>query len=160
MYNSSQKIQTITQAIRRITSWRVFEDRIVFSNGCFDLIHPGHIEYLEQARQLGDRLVLGLNADNSVKKLKGERRPIYGEQARARILAAMEFVDMVVIFEEDTPLSLIEQISPDILVKGGDYVVEEIVGYEWVKKTGGEVMTIPLLKDYSTTSTIEKLRNI
>lgn len=159
MYHSSQKIQTKAKALQRIASWRVFGHRIVFSNGCFDLIHPGHIAYLEAARQLGDRLVLGLNADISVKKLKGENRPVYSEQARAKILAAMEFVDMVVIFEEETPLALIRQVSPDILVKGGDYAVEEIVGYEWVKKTGGEVCTIPLLKDYSTTSTIEKLRD-
>ncbi|MDX2249961.1 MAG: D-glycero-beta-D-manno-heptose 1-phosphate adenylyltransferase [Bacteroidia bacterium] len=160
MYHTRDKIRDLPAALQRISSWRIQGDLIVFSNGCFDLIHPGHIEYLEQARQLGDRLVLGLNADVSVKKLKGEDRPINNERARAIILAALVFVDMVIIFEEDTPQELIQAVSPDILVKGGDYIVEEIVGYEWVKKTGGKILTIPLLEGYSTTSTIKKLRDI
>ncbi|MEZ4826181.1 MAG: D-glycero-beta-D-manno-heptose 1-phosphate adenylyltransferase [Bacteroidia bacterium] len=158
MYHSSQKIIDEVFAHRRILSWRAMGDRIIFTNGCFDLIHPGHIDYLEKAANLGERLVVGLNADVSVKKLKGENRPVMGEAGRARVLAALEFVDMVILFPEETPLRLIEMVSPDVLVKGGDYQVEEIVGYEWVKKNGGEVITIPLLSGYSTTSTIEKLR--
>ncbi|KXK25551.1 MAG: D-heptose-1-phosphate adenylyltransferase [Bacteroidetes bacterium OLB12] len=112
---------------------------MVFTNGCFDLIHLGHVDYLEKARNLGDRLVLGLNSDSSVSRFKGPERPLQDENSRARVLAAMQFVDLVVLFDEDTPLALISELIPDILVKGSDYLTENIVGADVVKKAGGEV---------------------
>src|SRR5690606_8770159 len=132
--------------------------RIVFTNGCFDIVHLGHIDYLEKARALGDKLVLGLNTDASVSALKGAARPVVDETARARLMAAMEFVDAVILFSEPTPLQLIQTISPDILVKGDDYTVENIVGADFVTSNGGEVKTIPLVKGYSTSTIIEKIR--
>lgn len=159
MYSIKEKILSLESALKRVNAWRVKNNRIVFTNGCFDIIHAGHVFYLEKARQMGDRLIVGLNSDTSVRQIKGENRPVNDEDARAAVLAAMEFVDMVVVFAEETPLKLIEAVSPDFLIKGGDYVPEEIVGYDHVKKNGGEIITIPLLKGYSTTSTIERLRD-
>ncbi|MEM7654705.1 MAG: D-glycero-beta-D-manno-heptose 1-phosphate adenylyltransferase [Bacteroidota bacterium] len=143
---------------RRIASWRVLGDQVVFTNGCFDLLHLGHVDYLEKARQFGDRLVVGLNSDTSVRELKGAERPLVPEAARARVLAALEFVDGVVLFSEATPQELIEQLSPEVLVKGADYQLHEIVGHEWVLSHGGRVERIELVEGFSTSSLVEKLR--
>lgn len=130
----------------------------MFTNGCFDIVHLGHIDYLEKARALGDRLVLGLNTDASVSRIKGPLRPVVNEYARSRLMAAMAFIDLVVLFDEPTPKELIEAIRPDILVKGDDYTVATIVGADFVLANGGSVETIPLVKGYSTTSLIERIK--
>ncbi|MBQ9312735.1 MAG: D-glycero-beta-D-manno-heptose 1-phosphate adenylyltransferase [Bacteroidales bacterium] len=132
--------------------------KIVFTNGCFDLLHKGHIDYLSKARELGDVLILGLNTDNSIKRIKGETRPIQDEDSRAFILASLVCVDYVVMFEEDTPYNLINAIKPDVLVKGADYKKEDIVGGDIVEKNGGEVTTIEFLDGYSTTNIIKKIK--
>jgi D-beta-D-heptose 7-phosphate kinase/D-beta-D-heptose 1-phosphate adenosyltransferase len=124
--------------------------RFVFTNGCFDILHRGHIELLRAARSLGDQLAVAINSDSSVRRLKGRRRPIVGEQDRAAVLAALEAVDFVIIFEEDTPQQVIAALRPDVLVKGADYATEEIVGGSEVRTSGGEVVRIPLLDGYST----------
>lgn len=133
---------------------------VVFTNGCFDLLHPGHVDYLYRARALGAFLVVGLNSDASVRRLKGPTRPINSEQSRALVLAALGCVDSVVLFEEDTPLELIKQVKPEILVKGGDWPVEQIVGREFVEAHGGSVLSIALLPGYSTTNIIKKILRI
>lgn len=157
---TENKIVSLGEAIERVKAWKSKGEKIVFTNGCFDIVHLGHIDYLEKARNLGNRLVLGLNTDASVKRLKGESRPVVNEYARARMMSAFEFVDAVVLFDEPTPLTLIEEVKPDILVKGDDYTVETIVGADFVIGKGGEVKTIPLVKGYSTTSLIEKIKQI
>ncbi len=134
------------------------QQHVVFTNGCFDILHRGHVSYLAKARQLGDLLVVGLNSDASVRRLKGPERPVNDEQARAHILAALEMVDYVVLFEEDTPYNLILKVKPDILVKGGDYVIDNIVGADFVRERGGQVLTIPFVDGFSTTSIIEQLK--
>ena len=139
-----------------VAAWRAEGRRVVFTNGCFDLLHLGHVDYLERARHLGDALVVGLNTDASVGGLK-PGRPIQDETARARILAALAFVDAVVLFGEPTPLALIELVQPDILVKGDDYAIDGIVGHELVLNRGGEVRTVPLVPGYSTSRIIEKI---
>ena len=154
------KIFTWEQLQRQIAIWRFKEKKIVFSNGCFDILHLGHIEYLAQARDLGHILIVGLNSDESVHRLKGQHRPVNKEFARELTLAALSFVDAVVVFTEDTPLKLIEMVQPDILVKGKDYDEKEIVGADVVKARGGEVITIELVKGYSTTHTIEKTHKV
>lgn len=131
--------------------------KIVFTNGCFDVLHYGHVVYLAQARQLGDLLVVGLNSDDSVRRLKGPTRPVNPLPARACTLAALEMVDFVVPFEEDTPYRLITQIIPDVLVKGGDYAIDQIVGADFVREHGGTVHIIPLEDGFSTTSTLNKI---
>jgi len=131
--------------------------KLVFTNGCFDIIHPGHVDYLERARSMGDCLVVGLNSDASVRRLKGALRPVNDQMARARVLAALACVDFVMIFEEDTPLELIRAVCPDVLVKGGDWSVDRIVGREVVEEKGGTVCSIPLLEGYSTTGTINRI---
>ena len=132
--------------------------RLVFTNGCFDILHAGHVSYLISARNLGDALMVGLNSDRSVSGLKGPYRPVTPEQDRARILAALEVVDVVCLFDEETPARLIRQVMPDVLVKGGDYLPEKIVGYEEVTTNGGRVEVIPLLEGYSTTGLIQKIK--
>jgi D-beta-D-heptose 7-phosphate kinase/D-beta-D-heptose 1-phosphate adenosyltransferase len=132
--------------------------RVVFTNGCFDLLHPGHVAYLQAARALGDALVLGLNSDASVKRLeKGTERPILTEEERAAILLGLRSVDYVIVFDEDTPLELIEKIVPDILVKGGDWPLDQIVGRDVVEAAGGEARTIPFVEGKSTTSIVERI---
>lgn len=131
---------------------------MVFTNGVFDLLHPGHIDVMRAARDQGDVLVVGLNSDSSVKRLKGEARPVRNERERAYVLAALECVDAVVLFEEDTPLELIRELRPDVLVKGGDYSVDTVVGAADVTARGGEVVIVPLTPGHSTTSTIQRLR--
>lgn len=142
----------------QIQIWQKQGLKIVFTNGCFDILHLGHIDYLEKARNLGDKMVVGVNTDLSVRKLKGETRPVNPEYARARLLAALEFVDGVVLFGEATPLELIKTLKPNILVKGNDYSVDQIVGAKEVIENGGEVRTIELVAGYSTTNLIEKMR--
>jgi rfaE bifunctional protein nucleotidyltransferase chain/domain len=135
---------------QRIAMWRFQNKKVVFTNGCFDILHRGHIEYLSKARDLGDVLVVGLNTDSSVKRIKGENRPVQDEASRAQILASLRFVEAVILFDEDTPFELISMIKPDVLVKGGDYTEETIVGADIVKANGGQVVTIPLTAGYST----------
>ncbi len=147
--NSAAFIHTVREAGK---------NRIVFTNGCFDILHRGHVELLEQARALGDFLLLGLNSDASVRRLKGEERPLVNEHDRAYILSRLEAVDAVCLFDEDTPLELIRNIKPDILVKGGDYTIETIVGHEIVQAYGGQVMTIPLISGRSTTNILNKIK--
>ena len=139
-------------------SLREQNKKIVFTNGCFDILHRGHIEYLTKAKEFGDVLIVGLNSDTSVKRLKGKDRPINSESDRARILDALKPVDYVVIFEEDTPLRLIQMVKPDVLVKGGDYKFEEIVGSEFVMSYGGKVEIIPFVEGKSTTKIIQKIK--
>ncbi|MEL1227950.1 MAG: D-glycero-beta-D-manno-heptose 1-phosphate adenylyltransferase [Candidatus Neomarinimicrobiota bacterium] len=132
--------------------------KIVFTNGCFDLLHVGHIRYLAQAKKLGDFLIIGLNSDSSVKELKGEDRPINSFEDRASLLSAIESVDLVIMFEEQTPENLIKDIVPDILVKGGDYNIEDIVGYQTVMQNGGQVKTLSFYEGYSSTNYINKIK--
>jgi len=148
-----------TTIINQLNIWRSENKKIVFTNGCFDILHKGHIEYLSKSKDFGDILIVGLNSDNSVKRLKGEERPINHQNSRSFILSALLFVDAVIYFDEDTPLNLIEIINPDVLVKGGDYKKEDIVGYDFIIERGGIVKTIDLVKGYSTTNIIKKSRN-
>ncbi len=131
--------------------------KVVFTNGCFDIIHAGHVDYLEKAKSLGDILVVGMNSDDSIRRIKGEKRPIVPQELRARVLSSLKPVDYVVIFEEDTPLRLIEAIRPDVLVKGGDWELEKVVGREFVESYGGEVRTIPFEYEVSTSKIIERI---
>jgi len=142
----------------RLEEWRHQDLRIGFTNGCFDILHPGHVKVLTAARGACDRLIVGLNSDASVKRLKGEARPVQNERARAEVLAALEAVDLVVIFEDDTPLKLIEQIKPSALVKGGDYTREQVVGHEIVEAHGGQVILVEVLAGFSTTSLVDRAR--
>lgn len=132
------------------------QNTMVFTNGCFDILHRGHVYYLSRAREMGDILVLGLNSDSSVTRLKGKGRPVNDQAARAEVLGALAMVDYIILFEEDTPLELIRALKPDILVKGGDYKVEEIVGYNEVKAGGGRVCTIPIVEGYSSSSILNR----
>lgn len=142
-----------------VTECRAKGSKIVFSNGCFDILHRGHVEYLAKAADFGDEMLIGLNTDASVKRLKGPSRPINDEYARAIVLAGLEFISAVVLFDEDTPYNLIKVVQPDVLVKGSDYKPEDIVGYDIVTAKGGRVETIDFVDGYSTTRTIEKSRN-
>jgi len=160
MLHTKDKIQNKEAAKQTITRWKDSGSEVVFTNGCFDIVHVGHVDYLEKARNLGDYLVLGLNSDDSVSRLKGKERPIVPEDARARLLAALSFVDLVVFFEEDTPKQLIAELMPDILVKGKDYEVNQIVGAKEVIENGGKVETIDLVEGFSTTNIIEKIKRI
>ncbi|MGC9374775.1 MAG: D-glycero-beta-D-manno-heptose 1-phosphate adenylyltransferase [Bacteroidales bacterium] len=152
------KIIDIDQLDSRLAYWKFKNQKIVFTNGCFDILHRGHIEYLAQAANFGDILIIGLNTDDSVKRLKGDARPVQDQYARALLLASLHFVNAVIYFDEDTPYKLIQRVQPDILIKGSDYHVEDIVGYDIVQKKGGQVKTIDFIPGYSTTSIIEKLK--
>jgi rfaE bifunctional protein nucleotidyltransferase chain/domain len=154
---SKDKIVSAAALEPQLAQWRAEGKRVVFTNGCFDLLHLGHVDYLEKARNLGDVMVLGLNTDASVSRLK-PGRPLQDEVSRARILAALWFVDAVVLFDEPTPLELITLVRPDILVKGDDYAVSGIVGHELVLANGGQVLTVPLVPGYSTTRIVERIR--
>lgn len=154
----SQKIFTAAQIIQKVAQWRVLKNKIAFTNGVFDILHQGHIYSLSEAAKEADYLIAGLNAEASVKKLKGDDRPVNNQESRALILASLVIVDAVVIFEEDTPLELIKSIMPDVLVKGGDYTVEQIAGAKEVIANGGRVVVNPLLDGFSTTSIIEKFQ--
>ena len=153
-----EKVASQDQALKNLKAWREKNKKIVFTNGCFDIIHPGHIDYLSQARDLGDILVLGLNTDQSVRRLnKGSNRPINDERTRAYVLAGLASVDLIVFFDEETPYNLIKLLQPNVLVKGNDYEVEKIIGFDILKENGGEVITIPFLEGYSTSSLIKKI---
>ena len=154
------KILTLSQLCERIAASRKDnpECSVVFTNGCFDLIHQGHVDYLSRARDLGDLLIVGLNSDASVKRLKGDGRPISNETSRARVLASFSFVDYVVVFDEDTPLRLIETIVPDILVKGGDYSRDTVVGADFVEQNGGRLELLSLVQGESTTRLVERMK--
>ena len=153
----NNKIQTIESIQWWISMWRFKGEKIVFTNGCFDILHRGHIEYLAKAADMGRHLIIGLNTDSSVKKLKGNNRPVQDEISRATILSSLLFVDAVILFDEDTPYELIKSIKPDILVKGSDYKPEEIAGYDIVIGNGGTVETVDLVQGYSTTNILQKL---
>ena len=155
MLNTTKKIITCAQALQEVSMWRLLEEKIVLTNGCFDILHLGHISYLEQARNLGKHLIVGLNSDSSVKRLKGESRPIFSEMARARVLAALECVDRVVIFEEDTADNLLKTLQPAIYTKGGDYRPETLPEFQTVQAYGGEVKILPFVEGYSSTKAIE-----
>jgi D-glycero-beta-D-manno-heptose 1-phosphate adenylyltransferase len=156
--NLRKKILNKKQLFDIVRLWKENKDTIVFTNGCFDIIHPGHVTYLAKAAECGTKLIVGVNTDTSVRKLKGSNRPILDQDARALVLSAFSFVDAVVFFDEDTPLQLIEYILPHVLVKGKDYRNEDIVGYDFVISNGGRVETIDLVPGYSTTSIEEKIR--
>ena len=141
-----------------LSYYRFKDKKIVFTNGCFDLLHRGHVEYLLEAASFGDVLILGLNSDSSVKKLKGENRPVQDEESRALILASLHVVDHVILFDEETPIELIKFIMPDVLVKGGDYTTEEIVGSDVVIKNGGAVEVIKFIDGHSTTALVNKIK--
>ena len=143
----------------KLDSWRQKGEKIVFTNGCFDLIHLGHIEVLARSADLGDRLIIGVNTDISIKNIKGENRPIIEEDSRVKQLAALEFVDAVILFNESTPNKIINHIKPDIITKGGDYKAEEVIGYKTVNENNGRVVIIPLTQGFSTTSILNKIKN-
>lgn len=154
------KIYTIGQELDwQLAVWRFHEHKVVFTNGCFDLLHLGHVDYLARAAAEGSLLIIGLNSDSSVKNIKGEGRPIMDQESRAMALAAMGFVDAVVLFDEDTPQRLIENILPDVLVKGNDYEVKDIVGADVVESNGGIVVTMDFVEGYSTSSIVDKIKN-
>ena len=154
------KIKKLEEAKKIIYEIKKKGKKIVFTNGCFDLIHLGHIRYLNEAKKLGDFLIVAINSDSSVKRIKGEKRPIIDERARAEVISALSFVDMVILFSDDTPYKLIKELQPDILVKGGDWKEDQIVGANIVKKRGGKVLTVPYLYGYSTTSIIKKIKDL
>jgi D-beta-D-heptose 7-phosphate kinase / D-beta-D-heptose 1-phosphate adenosyltransferase len=154
--HTEEKILGFDRLLGRVAAWRLSGQKIVFTNGCFDLLHIGHITLLERARQEGDRLIIALNSDASVASLKGTGRPLVGQRERAQILAALAAVDAVVIFDEQTPLPAIEAIRPDVIVKGGDYTEDEIVGASQVRSWGGRIKIVPLVEGFSTTGLIDK----
>lgn len=152
------KIFSLSELLQRVDFWKRLGDSIVFTNGCFDLLHPGHLHLLNGCTELGERVIVGVNSDTSVKRLKGESRPVNSGQTRLQMLAATLFTDAVVLFEEDTPENLIQAIKPDVLVKGGDWPIDKIVGAAFVQSYGGKVKTIPYLEGNSTTGIIERLK--
>ena len=146
--------------VRMANIWRLKSDRIVFTNGVFDILHRGHVEYLEEAAALGDRLIVGINSDSSVQRLgKGPDRPLNDQDSRALVLASLRCVDGIVIFEEDTPLEIIKAVTPDVLVKGGDWKADQIVGADVVKARGGEVRSLKLVEGFSTTELVRRVRH-
>ena len=155
----TDKIFGLEFLIKNLDQWRNENKKIVFTNGCFDLIHLGHIDVLARSSDLGDILIIGVNSDSSIQNLKGENRPIIEENSRVKQLAALEFVDAVVLFDEDTPQKLIEKIKPDVITKGGDYKAENVVGNEVVTQKNGQVVIIPLTQGYSTTSILKKIKD-
>jgi rfaE bifunctional protein nucleotidyltransferase chain/domain len=155
-----KKIKNLPELKKEIETLKAHGKRIVFTNGCFDLLHPGHIRYLYAARQMGDYLVVALNTDRSVKIIKGASRPIQSQDERTELLAALSFVDAVVLFDEDNPLMVIQQLVPNVLVKGGDWTEDKIIGADVVKKAGGVVKSLPFVAGYSTTALIEKIRKM
>ncbi len=157
---TDKRILDLVQVQRAVNIWRMKGDRIVFTNGCFDILHRGHVEYLQEAALLGDRLIIGLNSDDSVRRLgKAADRPFNDQLDRAKVLTALRFVDAVMIFDQDTPLELIKTIGPDVLVKGGDWKPEQIVGADIVKARGGDVRSLKLVDGSSTTNLVEKIRH-
>ncbi len=157
LHSTEAKIVPLEVACERVQAWRARGERIAFTNGCFDLVHPGHVSLLAQAKAAADRLIVGLNSDASVRRLKGASRPVQSEAARAVVLASLAAVDLVVIFAEDTPIPLLEALKPDILVKGGQYALDEVVGADVVQAYGGRVVRAEMVAGYSTTDTIARL---
>lgn len=154
------KLFTSTQTLQQqVQAWQKAGDKVVFTNGCFDLLHRGHVDYLAKAADCGQRLIIGVNTDASVSKLKGPNRPIQDEQSRLQILASLQCVDAVILFDEETPYELIKLLQPNVLVKGSDYTPENIVGYDVVKAKGGEVKTIDFIPGFSTSSIERKIKN-
>jgi rfaE bifunctional protein nucleotidyltransferase chain/domain len=158
LLNIISKIYTLSDLKIQTDKWKEKGDKIVFTNGCFDLVHRGHIEVLANTADLGDRLVIGLNSDISIQELKGEKRPIIDENSRAILIASLQFVDAIVLFSEETPEKLIEAIIPNILAKGGDYKVTEIAGHKLVLENGGEVILVPRINGFSTTNIVDKIK--
>jgi D-beta-D-heptose 7-phosphate kinase/D-beta-D-heptose 1-phosphate adenosyltransferase len=154
----ADKQLSLPELSRRRCGWRNYSHKTVFTNGVFDIIHPGHLTYLAEAAALGQRLIVGVNSDASVKRLKGDSRPIMPLAARMQLLAGLFYVDGVIAFDEDTPIELIKTLKPDVLVKGGDYEVENIVGYKEVTGWGGEVTTLPFIEGHSSTKIIDRLQ--
>ena len=152
------KVIKVSKLAYLVKTLKKKKKKIVFTNGCFDLIHPGHIKLLSSAKKQGEVLILGLNSDSSIRKIKGEKRPILKEKERVEILSAITYIDYIVVFKEETPFKLIKIIKPDVLVKGGDWKEKDIVGADFVKKQGGKVIRIKLKKGYSTTTLIEKIK--
>jgi len=155
----SSKIFSIKELEHQLAVWRFKNKKIIFTNGCFDILHLGHIDYLSKAKDFGDLLIIGLNTDSSVTRIKGNNRPVTNEKSRAMILSSLRFVDAVVLFDEDTPYDLIKKVQPDILIKGSDYKTEDIVGFDIVNAKGGEVNTIDFLDGYSTSLILEKIKS-
>ena len=155
----NSKIFSLDDLKNQVNAWKQAGEEVVFTNGCFDIIHKGHIEVLAQTADLGDRLLIGLNSDSSIQKLKGEDRPIIDEQARDILLSALSFVDAVILFPEETPINLISTLLPDVLAKGGDYEIETIVGHEIIQNNGGKVKLVPFVDGFSSTTIIEKIKN-
>ena len=154
------KILAEKELLQKVNVWRLLSKTIVFSNGCFDILHAGHIASLSEAAQHGDILIVGVNADDSVKKIKGNNRPVNGEDSRSLLLASLAMVDAVFVFAEDTPLEIIKKIQPDVLVKGGDYSIDQVAGAKEVIARGGKVIINPIVDGFSTTSIIQKIKNI
>jgi len=152
------KIKNLSDLKNIISELKRKGKKIVFTNGCFDVLHIGHIRYLKEAKKYGDILVVGLNSDLSVRKLKGKNRPYIEEKERAEILSCLEMVDYIILFDEETPLRIIKELKPDVIVKGGDYTEEEVVGGDFIKKHGGKVVIVPLVKNRSTTLLVEKIK--
>ncbi len=160
------RVMSKDDLLRRVKNWKLKDMTVVFTNGCFDILHAGHVEYLSRASELGDRMIVAVNSDRSVKELKGEGRPVNHEDARAFVVAGLHYVNAVNVFDEDTPEELIRFLEPDVLVKGADYDADEldadspsyIAGSEFVRSRGGKVVTIPLLEGFSTTSIIDKMK--
>ena len=155
----NNKIHNLKDLKSQVVKWKQAGNEVVFTNGCFDIIHKGHIEILARSADLGDKLIVGLNSDQSIQKLKGENRPIIDEKSRAILLAALSFVDAIILFSEETPLKLINTLLPDILVKGGDYEIKTIVGHKIVQENGGKVKLVPFLDGFSSTTIINKIKN-
>ncbi len=154
------KVKTLKLAMTTAIQWHKAGQKLVFTNGCFDILHRGHLAYLSQAASLGDRLIIGLNSDRSVSILKGPGRPIHAQEDRALMLASLYWVDAVVIFDEETPLKLIHSLAPDILVKGGDYAIKDIVGADYVKENGGDVYSLDFIDGYSSTQIIRRIKKL
>lgn len=154
------KIVSLPEAIEVVEAWKQKGIKTVFTNGCFDLLHLGHLDYLSKSKDLGDKLILGLNSSASVSRLKGPTRPINSTESRAMMLAALEFIDLVVVFEEDTPLNIIASLTPNVLVKGGDYTIATIIGASEVEAKGGLVKVIPFLDGYSSTTIVTKIQSL
>lgn len=158
MFPTKDKILSREDFAQQVKTWKAEGKKVVFTNGCFDIVHLGHVDYLEKSREKGDKLVLALNTDASVSRIKGDTRPVVPEYARARVLASFAFIDAVTFFDEETPLELIKECLPSVLVKGNDYTVDTIVGSKEVIENGGSVETVELVEGFSTSKIIEKIK--
>tara|TARA_B100000700_G_scaffold288601_1_gene345239 strand:- start:2127 stop:2615 length:489 start_codon:yes stop_codon:yes gene_type:complete len=152
------KIYTLKALDFKVRDWKKNKKKIVFTNGCFDILHQGHIDILAKSADLGNKLIVAINSDDSIKKLKGDERPITKQKTRSMLLASFSYIDAVIIFEEDTPLKLIQKLMPDVLAKGEDYQKHDIVGYKEIIENGGDVITIPLTQGFSTTNIVNQLK--